>query len=966
MPKIPVPENLGARPIPTPQTGVATYNPRTGSEELAGATGARFGEMVGEFARKEQDRLDLQMAEDAFNQVRNAATELTVGKDGFVNIKGADAVKKPFVDQYSTKLNDVSAEIEKQFTNENQRALYKQRFGIASWQFNENLLRHRVQEGNAYAEQVFEGVTSSELRSIGTQFLDPNAVNLSILRMQKGVDEIAGKRGLDDAKKNELKAKLTDAAMSTRFESWMYSDPVGAYKAFRENADKITNPDVRLNLERKLKTAAIPLEVRSAAATVMGANGEADLQRAVSQPPNTENLVAAVVQQESGGRQSAVSPKGAVGVMQVMPETGRQVATSLGIPYDEQRLRTDEGYNRQIGTAYLNQMLAKYNGNQTLALAAYNAGPARVDEWIGTIGDPRTSAITDAEFAQRIPFAETRNYVSSINAKAAPTNSVDTRAMLSTWISNAEKEAQRTHPNDPIYRDALLNEVKAKYNLIVQQQQGLERQAHSVLVAAGMPDPQGRAPTTIAELTSTPERARAWQIVSANGDSAKGIFAMLDHNARNADRADPKIMSELFLRIHAPDGDPNKITSVQQLVPFFDRTGRTGYDWLKKTLDEQGSAGGKSWSADVEMVRRKGEAMITRSILGSVQPDVAEEAAYRFTIDMRKKIDEYQKAFQAGDKTKDPRLLLTPGTKDYLLDPAKVATYMTPPDQAVAAEAAKVIAAGQAQGTLPPTDQMAKLDPKDPQKAYEALAPGAWFVAPDGRVGRKRGAEPTQEYGNRADGTPKGMGYFGELKRPDGKVSTELSVTSSDVKDKDGKEIEFPLLVPSLTRKEVDHLLSDGKPTDAIMGKAIAHAKERMAAGKSPFAGAGEQMAPPGGKDTGPKVPELVDEPTGRRGAKPDREKVRAQFQAMGSDYLSAMTAPLRLRAAAQGAVIRALTPDDALRSTKAFREIVKTGKYTVASEQVIGDAIASGLLSDQEKAMAQTMLETIDKKKQR
>ena len=99
------------------------------------------------------------------------------------------------------------------------------------------------------------------------------------------------------------------------------------------------------------------------------------------------------------------------------------------------------------------------------------------------------------------------------------------------------------------------------------------------------------------------------------------------------------------------------------------------------------------------------------------------------------------------------------------------------------------------------------------------------------------GSTDTHSYGLRADGTPKGPGFFGSLNRPDGKVSTELSIGVSF----NGKETEIPLLVPTLTTDETDHLLSGKKHTKAMVDKAVAHAKERMKQGKSPFAEKGEQ-----------------------------------------------------------------------------------------------------------------------------
>jgi hypothetical protein len=97
----------------------------------------------------------------------------------------------------------------------------------------------------------------------------------------------------------------------------------------------------------------------------------------------------------------------------------------------------------------------------------------------------------------------------------------------------------------------------------------------------------------------------------------------------------------------------------------------------------------------------------------------------------------------------------------------------------------------------------------------------------------------TQNFGIRSDGTPKGTGWLGVLKRPDGRVSTELSVGVNI----DGKEVEIPSLVPTLDKTEVDYLLNS--PTDSkifettvgkrILNKSIEHAKSRISLGLSPF-----------------------------------------------------------------------------------------------------------------------------------
>lgn len=100
------------------------------------------------------------------------------------------------------------------------------------------------------------------------------------------------------------------------------------------------------------------------------------------------------------------------------------------------------------------------------------------------------------------------------------------------------------------------------------------------------------------------------------------------------------------------------------------------------------------------------------------------------------------------------------------------------------------------------------------------------------------------DYGNRADGTKKGTGFFGEIKRPDGSVMTEISIGVG----LNGKETEIPLIVPTLTKSEMDYLLrSDTRSKTfmdrmppSIIDKAVDHAAGRIKQGRSPFADEGE------------------------------------------------------------------------------------------------------------------------------
>ncbi|MDS4030630.1 MAG: transglycosylase SLT domain-containing protein [Candidatus Contendobacter sp.] len=119
--------------------------------------------------------------------------------------------------------------------------------------------------------------------------------------------------------------------------------------------------------------------------------------------------VYAIIRQESGFRPTARSPVGALGLMQIMPATGRQIAGELrdATADDPPLLQPDT--NIRYGVHYLRRMLDRLQDNPVLATAAYNAGPTKVARWL-----PATTAVPADVWAETIPYRETRAYVQRV------------------------------------------------------------------------------------------------------------------------------------------------------------------------------------------------------------------------------------------------------------------------------------------------------------------------------------------------------------------------------------------------------------------------------------------------------------------------------------------------------------------------------------------------------------------------
>ena len=112
---------------------------------------------------------------------------------------------------------------------------------------------------------------------------------------------------------------------------------------------------------------------------------------------------------------NAHSSAGALGLMQLMPATGRHTARLLRLPKPSRATLLTTSANLRLGSAYLNRMLERYDGHPALAAAAYNAGPHRVDRWL-----PEGDGDLEADYwIDTIPFRETRGYVRGVLAFTA-------------------------------------------------------------------------------------------------------------------------------------------------------------------------------------------------------------------------------------------------------------------------------------------------------------------------------------------------------------------------------------------------------------------------------------------------------------------------------------------------------------------------------------------------------------------
>jgi hypothetical protein len=143
----------------------------------------------------------------------------------------------------------------------------------------------------------------------------------------------------------------------------------------------------------------------------------------VYDPNAPQDTFSRMLKVESGGQQGGAngpttSPKGAIGIAQVMPGTGPEAARLAGLPWDASRYKTDAAYNATIGRAYFQSLVQRYGGDEAKATAAYNGGMGRVD---------RAVAARGAGWLTAMP-AETRAYVSKVTSGSGPNPAIEAQA----------------------------------------------------------------------------------------------------------------------------------------------------------------------------------------------------------------------------------------------------------------------------------------------------------------------------------------------------------------------------------------------------------------------------------------------------------------------------------------------------------------------------------------------------------
>jgi hypothetical protein len=586
-------------------------------------------------------------------------------------------------------------------------------------------------------------------------------------------------------------------------------------------------------------------------------------------------------------------------------------------------------------------------------------------------------------------------------------NSRDLAAQLPMMEGKVEARATALYGADPTNPDRaafarrMKQELHAKVASDVQQLNAIQRQAQGAVIdailgsqsgtqqaqPAGTMKVGGQQPAqamvmSFSQIQANPDLMRSWQMLDPGVKPA-----LLNLMNRNLDptTGDVKLYRELFNRVHLEPGDPKKVDFYKQIVDpaIADRLSMQQIQSLRVEIDRAETPGGRS----PNQMRKAADANVSlffkTNIMFTAQPERQIAATMRWNEDAAKKIDDYVAA------KKDVRSLFMLDTPDSIVSQKYLQSYVNSTQAQGLAEQSAAAKAGAQQPLAqePPVPQPTTIDTREKLDAwFQTLPPtSTTFVGTDGKIRaippRAAPAPGTVAYGARADGTQKGAGFLGPLVRPDGKTSTEISISTDAVGKKD-----FALLVPTLTKDELATILAipvdDPKffekvPQSAIK-KAETFAEGRIKEGKPLFAAPGEQVAmpTPPAAAAAPEddIPKLEDAPAGSKGYRTQEQKdaqtaraeagraqmlgwLKSGFQA--GIYVA--TFPLRMVARN---IVQAvdMVPSEEERVASAFRSMLKKGTYRATDDTfvLLNNFIASKKGTAAENAKAQKMVKQI------
>ncbi|NHN85805.1 transglycosylase SLT domain-containing protein [Acetobacter musti] len=405
-------------------------NPRVTNAGAALGEGlSRAGEVAGQISERIEQQNNLTSVQDAMNQFQDHVRNVQYGDDqtpGFFNSQGKSAMSalQPAtqgIDQYRRSLMQGMTPTQQRLFNDQSSSFQESAFGT--------MAAHASRERQQWVDDTQTARINTLGNTAAASRNNPQALQSSFTEIFRAINQRGATEGLapDNPILVQRRADAMDTASKKIVTAYLAdNDPIGGRNYLDANGSKLSE-ETKNQMEISLHHPVLEKQAQIWAQQKFGPSIRQVLP--IDGNANVADVLTAQEQAESGGKQldkdgtvlrsMPGDPDSPRGVMQIRPSTAQDAAKYAGIQFDANRLDNDPAYNRGLGHAKMYQLCQKYGNNFTLACAAYNWGEGNVDKALKEHGDPRTGAVTDADFLSHTP-TETQHYVSKISSAVSP------------------------------------------------------------------------------------------------------------------------------------------------------------------------------------------------------------------------------------------------------------------------------------------------------------------------------------------------------------------------------------------------------------------------------------------------------------------------------------------------------------------------------------------------------------------
>lgn len=404
MPRVPMPEGPQFQPGGNAPQGrlAAPEASDIGQRQVMALGGAmqEFGASVGGIARDMQAQADELRITDALNQYKERALTLQHDKDaGYLRVRGKDTFDRPdgksLTEFYGGQLANAAGDIAGTLGNDRQRAAFMKHASNILTTFRGGVQEHEAREYQTYQLSVSDGVVSTALRDVSLNWNNPDAVDAAIERIRSEVYRQARLTGKSaewqEARARELASKAHKVGLLAALDA---NDAGYASQYLKKYSGQLEADDI-LSVKGQI-TKAYNAQLGVAVAADHAARATVQME-----PTDLDRVFGITVQTESAGNPNAVSPVGARGLMQVMPDTAKRpgfgIKPSDGSQADDVR----------VGKELLAALIKNYSGDLGKAWAAYNAGRGWVDA-AGALAERAQPGTQEADWFWQLTYGDVK------------------------------------------------------------------------------------------------------------------------------------------------------------------------------------------------------------------------------------------------------------------------------------------------------------------------------------------------------------------------------------------------------------------------------------------------------------------------------------------------------------------------------------------------------------------------------